>query len=130
MRQLKRLKTLRLFSPDHSHSTGDLRLLDWQEIANEIFNVLFEPCPHFTGLVIDARETYGDCSRRTVERLGFLCARQADERGRTKAVGIPIEPHMIKHHEPFSDIFEDDFGPVEGPRWEQEWYSCRVHRCC
>lgn len=84
-----------------------------QETANTLFNVLCGTCPLLTGLVIDSRECHEDCRSKTVKRFGFLRARQIDLCGRTKAVGMLIEPHMIKHHEPCSEIFEDDFGPVK-----------------
>lgn len=83
-----------------------------QDLANKIFDELSEGCPDLVGLVIDTREPGQDCRSRNVKRFGFLRARQTDLCGRTKAFGIPIAPHIIKHHEPCSEIFEHGFGPV------------------
>lgn len=85
---------------------------DMQDLANKIFDELAPSCPHLAGLVIDARKPGEDCRSRDVRQFGFLRARQIDLCGRTKTVGIAIEPHMIKHHEPCSEIFEDGLGPV------------------
>jgi len=79
-----------------------------QQLADGIFNELYESCPKFVALVIDQRTLDEHCTTVDVPRSGFLRARQTDICGRTKAVGVPIEPHMIKHYEPCSEILAVD----------------------
>ena len=85
-----------------------------QSLANRVFEVLSNSCPYLTALVIDVRDVRlrDDCCSRNVQRFGYMRARQVDVCGRRKVVGVPILPHMIKHHEPCSEIFDDDFGPL------------------
>ncbi|KAK5125413.1 hypothetical protein LTR85_000522 [Meristemomyces frigidus] len=126
VKHLKVLKSLRLFAlvdgrednakvrPSSTilRTQNIARRADMQDLADTIFKELSDACPHLTGLVIDARREGQDCSSQTVERFGFVRARLTDICGGTRTIGVPIEPHMIKHHEPCSEIFEDDFGAV------------------
>ncbi|KAK3678244.1 hypothetical protein LTR37_021489 [Vermiconidia calcicola] len=87
----------------------DLRLkIEMQELADRIITELYVCCPSFTALVIDARERHQDIgSGDTANSYGCLREIRTDPFKWEKAAGYPIEPHMIKHHEPCSQIFEN-----------------------
>jgi hypothetical protein len=49
------------------------------------------------------------CSRRlALSCASFMRSKQIDLFGHTTVVGMPVEPHMVKHYEPCSDILEPD----------------------
>ncbi|KAK4548601.1 hypothetical protein LTR36_009511 [Oleoguttula mirabilis] len=120
---LSSLKTLRLFTylEDNEEvlaaalksSTQALHLLEqgraaqMQEQANKIFSKLSHVCPLLAVLAIDARRSDQDCGSPDVERHGFLRAQQTSMHGHTTVVGIPMEPHMIKHYASCCKILDD-----------------------
>ncbi|KAK5740898.1 hypothetical protein LTR17_004252 [Elasticomyces elasticus] len=111
---LSKLRTLRLFIhiEGKNYIGKDIHLLtlkvNVQMMADRIFKELSVSCPELIGLVIDARDKYNDPARKPFRRFGYLRGTQTDACGRAEAVGVPIEPHMIKHHEQCADILEED----------------------
>ncbi|KAK5728148.1 hypothetical protein LTR17_012157 [Elasticomyces elasticus] len=111
---LRKLRILRLFVyvgdliPEGKRMHVITLKFTMQILANKIFKELSASCPDLVGLVIDARDKYNDCKRRPVARLGYLRGTTTDACGRREAVGVPVEPDMIKHHEPCADILGDD----------------------
>ncbi|KAK3636931.1 hypothetical protein LTR56_012591 [Elasticomyces elasticus] len=111
---LSKLRTLRLFIhiEGKNYIGKDIHLLtlkvNVQMMADRVFKELSVSCPELIGLVIDARDKYNDPTRKPFKRFGYLRGTQTDACGRAEAVGVPIEPHMIKHHEPCAEILEDD----------------------
>ncbi|KAK5685015.1 hypothetical protein LTS10_003090 [Elasticomyces elasticus] len=111
---LSKLRTLRLFIRIEAmnYIGKDIHVLtltcNVQKLANRVFKELSASCPELVGLVIDARDDYNDCTSCPFRQFGYLRGYQTDACGRTEAVAIDMKPHMIKHHEPFADILDDD----------------------
>lgn len=131
LKALKTLRTLKVFAyllqsviscprcddslnddSDHQAETILERLLDShaQRLADGLFQGLADSCPLFTAIEIRVR------SPRTGEPLGvagFLRGRRSNMYGRETAVGIPVYTHLIKHHQPASDILDYGVGPFD-----------------
>lgn len=73
--------------------------------ADKIFSTLASACPKLKVVVIETAWQYG---RDDSAVRAFLKTRQIDLYGHTTIVGVPVEPHMVKHYEPCSDILESD----------------------
>jgi hypothetical protein len=73
--------------------------------ADKILSTLASSCPRLKVVVIEATWEYGlaDYAVRA-----FLKSKQIDLFGHSTVVGMPVEPHMIKHYEPCSDVLEPD----------------------
>ncbi|KAK3726024.1 hypothetical protein LTR37_000172 [Vermiconidia calcicola] len=81
---------------------------DMQQLADYVFSALSESCPRFKALVLDARESQQALKNGDqVQKFGFLRELRTDPFNRKRVDGFVIEPHMIKHHEPCAQIFED-----------------------
>ena len=73
--------------------------------ADKIFSTLASSCPRIKVVVIESVWNYGRDDRAV---RAFLRSKQTDLYGRTTVVGMPVEPHMVKHYEPCSDILYPD----------------------
>ena len=76
-----------------------------QQLTDKIFERLGTSCTRLTALIFDVRALHDDCGR-PVLWYGYLRGTQFDNYGRKATVSIPIERHMIKHHEPCSEILD------------------------
>jgi len=77
-----------------------------QQLADKIFERLGTSCTRLTALVFDVRALDDDCGR-PVLRYVYLRGTQFDIYGRTATVGIPITPHIIRHHELRSEVLDE-----------------------
>jgi len=73
--------------------------------ADKILSTLASDCPSLKVVVIETTWQFG---RDDYSVRAFLKSRQIDLFGHTTVMGMPVEPHMVKHYEPCSDILEDD----------------------
>lgn len=73
--------------------------------ADKILSTLASDCPRLNVVVIEIAWQYG---RSDHSVHAFLKSKQIDLFGHTSVVGMPVEPHMVKHYEPCSDILEPD----------------------
>ena len=79
------------------------------EAASRVFSSLAIDCPRLMAAVIVAPDpVLGGKQQR-----GFMRFRQTDYYGRTNFVGVMTDISAIKHHEPASDILEDEQFLVE-----------------
>ena len=133
---MKALKTLRLFAsttadvffllqgkrshayaPDsvlarQAERKGGMRV-ETQTLANGIFDVLANSCPYFAALVVDTRAYFdGNEPVGGSPRFGYLRSQPVGLAKRA-SVGVPTAPHMIKYHEPCSEILDEGFAPLE-----------------
>jgi hypothetical protein len=73
-----------------------------QRIANRVFQGLRTGCPRLMALGIDLRaDEDGYQSKPT---FAFLRGTHIDLYGNQKIVGLPIDGHMVKHHEPACSV--------------------------
>jgi len=76
-----------------------------RETADKVLSTLASDCPRLNVVVIETAWQY----RRDNHAVhAFLRSKQTDLYGHTTIVGMPVEPHMVKHYEPCSDILEPD----------------------
>jgi hypothetical protein len=73
-----------------------------KRMADKILSTLASDCPRLKVVVIEAACQYGRVN------YAFLKSTQIDLYGHTTIVGMLVEPHMVKHYEPCSDILEPD----------------------
>ena len=79
-----------------------------QPLADEIFAALSEPCSHFTALHIEVRNSQdGDF----LMSFGYLRGQEGID-GHLEPAGIPIAPHMLRHHCSAASVLDDDQPPV------------------
>jgi hypothetical protein len=69
------------------------------------FSTLAMSCPTLTAVVV---KTCWCIPKDDYKVYAFLKSKQIDLYGHTTVVGMPVEPHMVKHYEPCSDILEPD----------------------
>ena len=75
--------------------------------ADKILSTFASSCPRLKVVVIETAWEYG---RDDYAVRAFLRSKQTDLYGRTTIVGMSVEPHMVKHYEPCSDIlYPDEF---------------------
>nr|OQO19521.1 hypothetical protein B0A51_12177 [Rachicladosporium sp. CCFEE 5018] len=77
-------------------------------LANKIFHELLPACPRLRVVVVDAWEMPQDEAPGHFATFAYLRASQTDVYGCTRAVAVEEPLHMIKHHEPCSDILEPE----------------------
>lgn len=93
---------------DAEEALGDVRLSQLvlprlvKTTADKILSALAISCPKFTTVVIETRGEFGALSSRSA----FLRSKQIDLHGHETVLGMAVEPHMVKHYEPCSDILE------------------------
>ncbi|KAK4541738.1 hypothetical protein LTR36_007447 [Oleoguttula mirabilis] len=100
----------RRFSDNDDYSDNRLELsfrYKMQQLADKIFQRLATPCPRFAALVLEVRGDDDDSGSLRPLQYGYLRGARTDMYGRTAAVGIPIEVHLIKHHEPCCEVLEE-----------------------
>lgn len=73
--------------------------------ADKILSTLATCCPSLNVVVI---ETAGDYKLEAFAVHAFLRSNQIDLHGQTTVVGMTVEPHMVKHYEPCSNILDSD----------------------
>lgn len=76
-----------------------------QSAADKIFSTLASRCPRLKVVVIES--TWG-CDLDDFAVRAFLKSERISLYGYLTAVGMPVEPCMVKHHEPCSEILEPD----------------------
>ncbi|KAK5125490.1 hypothetical protein LTR85_000601 [Meristemomyces frigidus] len=79
---------------------------EMQLLADKVFEKLKDDCPRFSALMLDVRGNEDNCASLPLQ-YGYLRGTRMDRYGRSVAEGIPINSHLIKHHEPRSDILEE-----------------------
>lgn len=73
--------------------------------ADMVFSTLAVNCPAFTVVVIKTTQVYPHTNPGT---HAFLRSKQIDLYGRSSIVGMSVEPFMVKHCEPCSEILDAD----------------------
>ncbi|OQO00825.1 hypothetical protein B0A48_13512 [Cryoendolithus antarcticus] len=77
-------------------------------LASKVFQELGAGCPRLRVVVVEAWEMPQDDSPEYFATFAFLRASQTDVYGCTRAVAVEEPMHLIKHHEPCSDILEPE----------------------
>nr|OQO16616.1 hypothetical protein B0A51_14117 [Rachicladosporium sp. CCFEE 5018] len=77
-------------------------------LASKVFQELGVGCPRLRVVVVEAWEMPQDDTPDYFATFAFLRASQTDVYGCTRAVAVEEPLHMIKHHEPCSDILEPE----------------------
>lgn len=68
-------------------------------MADRVFSTLAVCCPKLTAVVVMTEGDYSSAS-------AFMKSKQTDLHGLTTIVDMVVEPHMVKHFEPCSDVLE------------------------
>jgi hypothetical protein len=84
----------------HARESKDRAQRLFQTTADTIFSTLVPSCARLTVVVF---ETYGDAEGT----YAFLMLKQIGLNGQMAVVGTPVEPRMVKHYEPCSDVLKD-----------------------
>lgn len=133
MRPLRALETLKLTGTVSSGGwdklgnddegrprfTNDYLTLQTNKRADKVFNALAPSCPRFLALVFEYKGVYRYCyqlcgryctcdEEEAMLELAYLRARQVDLYGQWTVVGVRVEPHMVKHHVPYTDVLEPE----------------------
>lgn len=81
---------------------------EMQELADTVFDTLYDSCPRFTALVLYATgmwDSESSLNRLYGKDFGFMRGFRSDQYGRSKASAHPVPSEHIKYHEPCSEIF-------------------------
>lgn len=95
----------RLPAPAFAFATQDIIRDQAKRTADMTFSTLAMSCPTLTAVVV---KTCWCMPKDDYKVYAFLKSKQIDLYGHTTVVGMPVEPHMVKHYEPCSDILEPD----------------------
>ena len=76
--------------------------------ANKVFQTLGTGCPGLTVLLFRAQdvEFVGDGYETYDHLFAFIRSLKTDESGHATYEAVSVEPHMLKHYEPRSDILD------------------------
>lgn len=76
-----------------------------RQTADMALSTLAVDCPDLAAVVI---RTTCDIPESDPSVHAFLKSKQIDLYGRESIVGMAVEPYMVKHYEPYSDILESE----------------------
>jgi hypothetical protein len=125
IRHLDKLAALRLFTypryldravaddfvetPLSEAATAGIKLVgQMQDLADDVFTQTHETCTELRALQIDARTAEQDCNcRDEAHKFAYVRGYRVNAFNQSKVAALPIDPPMLRHHEPCSKIFYD-----------------------
>jgi hypothetical protein len=91
--------------------------------ANKVFHTLAPSCPAFTALLFRAQELDDDDSSDYL--FAFVRSSKVDKSGCTTYEAVSVQPHLLKHYEPRSDILHQDYRGITTNAEARALLACR-----
>jgi hypothetical protein len=92
------------------------------QAASKVFQTLSPSCPAFTTLLFRAQEIDYDASADYL--FGFIRSVRIDDSGDPIYEATAVEPHLLKHYEPCSEILDLDGGIVTTNAEKRAYHAC------